>query len=58
MLYINVSISTSSDVWDLAAEEDFTVTIQLTLPEHVGSPITFRNSKASSTVDLASIAAG
>lgn len=47
MFSINVSISTSSDVWDLTAEENFTITIQLTLPEHAGSPITFRNSKAS-----------
>lgn len=44
MFSIDVCITTSSDVWDLAAES-FTVTIQLTLPEQAGSPITFRKSR-------------
>lgn len=46
MFSIDVSISTSSNMWDLAKEKDFTVTLGLTLPEHMGSPTTCRNSKA------------
>lgn len=44
---VDVSISTSSTVWDLATAKEFTVTLELLLPPHVDAPITFRNAHAS-----------
>lgn len=47
MLPINVSIATSSSVWNLATDKEFTVTLELLLPPDVKTPITFRNATTS-----------
>lgn len=47
MSSVDVSISTSSSVWNLATAKEFTITLELLLLPHVDAPITFRNAHAS-----------